>query len=64
MFTPNTKRIGASAFFVAVLSTAVIAQSAPPRYGFGTKVDSAELLDCITADKWTWARWTRSTCDL
>jgi mono/diheme cytochrome c family protein len=43
MFTPNTKRIGASAFFVAVLSTAVIAQSAPPRYGFGTKVDSAEL---------------------
>jgi mono/diheme cytochrome c family protein len=43
MFTPSTKRIGASAFFVAILSTAAIAQSAPPHYGFGTKVDSAEL---------------------
>ncbi len=43
MFTHNAKRTGASAFFVAVLSTAAIAQSAPPHYGFGTKVESAEL---------------------
>ena len=43
MFTPNTKRIGASVFFVAILSTAAIAQSAPQHYGFGSKVESAEL---------------------
>jgi S-disulfanyl-L-cysteine oxidoreductase SoxD len=43
MFTRSTKRIGAGAFFAAVLSTAAIAQSAPQHYGFGTKVDSAEL---------------------
>jgi cytochrome c len=43
MFTPNTKRIGASVFFVAILSTAAIAQSAPQHYGFGSKVEPAEL---------------------
>ncbi len=43
MFMPNIKRIGASVCVAAVLTTGAIAQSAPPHYGFGTKVDSAEL---------------------
>jgi len=43
MFTPNDMLTGTGALVAIFLSTAALAQTAPPHYGFGSTVDAAEL---------------------